>query len=295
MMPEYGLSHQRSNGGRSFDCFWMRPGSHSFPCAPMPTVGDRSLGTAFSPEEKIHDPFKSAMWGSAASMVTGIGSDPIGMYASSVCLCIFVSRMANPAERVRATKPLPWFRVLRTTGLTVLWVVLALMTLWAVAALYVDLRVAVLRIPVSAIYVVAMIAILVKVKRPLRAAALCFAGFCIVLTWWLCLKPSNQGDWQADTARTASVEINGDRVTIHNLRNCAYRTETDYTNCWNDRTVYSSTTQTFSSPLGVQSISAIRLSASNSGITTIFHSQLRHAIKPARRTRRFLDSFASTS
>ena len=32
--------------------------------------------------------------------------------------------------------------------------------------------------------------------------------------------------------------MDGDRVTIHNLRNCEYRTETDYTNCWHDRTVY---------------------------------------------------------
>ena len=32
--------------------------------------------------------------------------------------------------------------------------------------------------------------------------------------------------------------INGDQVTIHNLRNCDYITKTDYTNCWSDRTVY---------------------------------------------------------
>src|ERR1700692_1266670 len=146
--------------------------------------------------------------------------------------------MTNPTQRVRAVISPAWRRVLRTMGLTVLWLVLALMTLWAVAALYVDFRIAALRIPVTVIYVVAVIAILVKVKRPLCAAALCFAGFCIVLTWWLCLKPSNQGDWPADAAQTASVEIKGDRVTIHNLRSCDYRTETDYTNCWSDRTVY---------------------------------------------------------
>ena len=74
--------------------------------------------------------------------------------------------------------------------------------------------------------------------RATIATAFCFAGFCIVLTWWLSLRPSNDGDWQADADRTAWVEINGDRVTIHNLRNCDYRTKTDYTNCWSDRTVY---------------------------------------------------------
>jgi Domain of unknown function (DUF4105) len=146
--------------------------------------------------------------------------------------------MINPTERVGATTSPVWLRVLRTMGLTALWFVLALMTLWVVAALYVDFRIAALRIPVTVMYVVAIIAILVKVNRPLCKAALCFAGFCIVLTWWLSLKPSNRGNWQVDAARTASIEINGDRVTIHNLRNCDYHTETDYTSCWSDRTVY---------------------------------------------------------
>ena len=119
-----------------------------------------------------------------------------------------------------------------------MWLVLALLTLWAVAALYVDFRIAALRIPLTVIYVLAIIAILVKVKRRPWAAALCLAGFCVVLTWWLSLKPSNDGDWQADTSRTAWAEINGDRVTIHNLRNCDYHTETEYSDCWSDRSVY---------------------------------------------------------
>ncbi len=130
------------------------------------------------------------------------------------------------------------FRVLRALGLTLMWSVVALLTLWAIAALYVDCRVAGLRIPLTVLYVLAIVVVLVKVKRRIWAAALCLAGFCLVLTWWLSLKPSNEGDWQADAARTASIEINGDRVTIHNLRNCDYVTETDYTNCWSERTVY---------------------------------------------------------
>ena len=119
-----------------------------------------------------------------------------------------------------------------------MWVIVALLTLWAVAALYIDFRIAALRIPVTLIYVVGIIAILLKLKGSRAAAALCFVGFCIVLAWWLNLKCSNHGDWQPDDDRTAWAEIDGDRVTIHNLRNCDYRTETDYTNCWSDRTLY---------------------------------------------------------
>ena len=123
-------------------------------------------------------------------------------------------------------------------GLVVMWSVLALLTLWAAAALYVDCRVAALRIPITVIYVLAVVAIILKVKRPYWAAVACLAAFCVVLAWWFTLKPSNTANWEEDTARTASVEINGDRVTIHNLRNCDYQTETDYSNCWSDRTVY---------------------------------------------------------
>src|SRR5271165_5440689 len=113
--------------------------------------------------------------------------------------------MNSKAARLRSTPA--WLRVLRAIGLTVMWFVLALLTLWAVAALYVDFRVAALRIPVTVIYIIAVVAILIIVKPRIWAAALCFVGFGIVLLWWLNLQPSNEGNWQENVARTASVEF----------------------------------------------------------------------------------------
>ena len=106
------------------------------------------------------------------------------------------------------------------------------------AALYVDVRIAALRIPLTLIYVLGIFTILFKLRWSRWAAALCLVGFCTVLAWWLTLRPSNDSNWQPDVDRTAWAEIDGDRVTIHNLRNCDYRTETDYSNCWSDRTLY---------------------------------------------------------
>ncbi len=119
-----------------------------------------------------------------------------------------------------------------------MWFILALLTVWAVAALYVDLRIAALRIPVTGLYVLGIVAILFEFKRSHWAAALCFLAFCGVLAWWLSLKPSNDADWRPDVDRTAWAEMDGDRVTIHNLRNCDYRSATDYSNCWSGRTLY---------------------------------------------------------
>ena len=137
-----------------------------------------------------------------------------------------------------------WMKLLRGIGIATTWLILALLTLWAVAALYVDVRIPSLRIPIALIYCVGIITILFKLKGSGWAPASCLIGFCAVLAWWLTLKPSNNGNWQANVDRTAWAEMDGDRVTIHNLRNCDYRTETGYTNCWSDRTVFLSQIRT---------------------------------------------------
>src|SRR5712692_8434550 len=70
--------------------------------------------------------------------------------------------------------------------------------------------------------------------RKIAAVALLFG---IVLAWWLTLSPTNDSDWQADVAQKAWADIQGDEVTLHIVRNCDYRTETDYTPHWETRTV----------------------------------------------------------
>src|SRR5271167_4556898 len=89
-----------------------------------------------------------------------------------------------------APRPL-WLSALRAIGLTLVWFVLALLTLWAIAALYVDIRIEAWRVPMVSIYTLGIIAILIKVRPWLWAAVLCLAGFCMVLTWWFSLSPSN--------------------------------------------------------------------------------------------------------
>ncbi len=62
------------------------------------------------------------------------------------------------------------------------------------------------------------------------------AAFAIVLVWWLFMPPSNSRNWQPDVAILPWADIRGERVTIHNIRNCDYRSETDYTVHHYDRT-----------------------------------------------------------
>jgi hypothetical protein len=87
------------------------------------------------------------------------------------------------------------------------------------------------------LFVIALLAVVIFVRGKLPKLAIVFGAFAIVVLWWLTLKPSNNRPWQPDLAQTAWAEINGDEFTIHNVRNCDYRTKTDFTPRWETRTV----------------------------------------------------------
>jgi hypothetical protein len=124
--------------------------------------------------------------------------------------------------------------ICRAVGTAIMWLALVLLNLWAMAAIYVDCRIPSLRIPLALLYLAILIFLIVITHR-YRALA-CLLCFGVVLLWWLSLKPSGEGPWRADVAQTAWTETTGDQITIHNVRNCDYTSETEYTNCWSDRT-----------------------------------------------------------
>src|SRR5438445_2047486 len=125
-------------------------------------------------------------------------------------------------------------RALRAIVWTFVWVIALGCTVWAFGALHYDFPVA--KSVVSWVFAAAVITAIVFLRRPVKKLGAVFLAFALVLTWWLTLKPSNDGNWQPDVAQLAWAEINGDEFTFHNVRNCDYRTETDYTPRWETRT-----------------------------------------------------------
>jgi hypothetical protein len=58
-----------------------------------------------------------------------------------------------------------------------------------------------------------------------------------LLVWWSMIEPRNDRAWQPDAARLPSAEIDGDFVTLRNIRSFDYRSAADYTEHWYDRTL----------------------------------------------------------
>ena len=118
-------------------------------------------------------------------------------------------------------------KLLRCLACVLIWSVLGMATLWTVAALYFDVRISWLRLPLAVVYGLGILTVWIFVRRPWKMIVTA-AGFVIVVTWWFSLQPSNNRDWLPDVAVLPYADINGDQVVVHNIRNCDYRTETDF-------------------------------------------------------------------
>jgi len=68
-----------------------------------------------------------------------------------------------------------------------------------------------------------------------RAFAAYLAVFAALLVWYFSIEPSNARDWQTDVAVLPYATIEGDLVTVHNIRNFDYRSETDYSPAYYDK------------------------------------------------------------
>jgi hypothetical protein len=108
--------------------------------------------------------------------------------------------------------------------------------LWAAAALWIDgpdsRALAGALVAALALGVLVVLVLVRPFARSLVALALLALA---VLAWWLRIPPSNDRDWQPDVAHPARAQIDANRVTIENVRNFAYRTETDYDARWETR------------------------------------------------------------
>ena len=102
-----------------------------------------------------------------------------------------------------------------------------------------------LRTALAAIYALASLAVLIRLRPFSLALGVWSVGLVAVLLWWSTLRPSNDGDWQADVAKIAWAKVDGNRMTFHNVRNFDYRSETDFTPRYEDRVYDLSTLRGF--------------------------------------------------
>ncbi len=129
-------------------------------------------------------------------------------------------------------------RAIKTPAIVLLGVLVAGVTLWGALALYYaepdELHTA-----LALGYGLCGLATLIglAMSRWRRWAVVCFAVVvAALLGWWSTIEPSNDLNWKLEVAVMPDAAIDGDLVTVHNIRNFDYRTETDFTPVYYDKT-----------------------------------------------------------
>src|SRR6516162_11823512 len=104
----------------------------------------------------------------------------------------------------------------------------ALLIAWAAGALYFDLPAPSLVRTIAAL-VWAVGAVALAAFGRLCGRILALLGFAGITCWWLTLCPTQDADWPPEVATLAYASRDGDRLTVHNIRNFEYRSATDFT------------------------------------------------------------------
>jgi hypothetical protein len=104
---------------------------------------------------------------------------------------------------------------------------------WACAALYFDGPFSGLA---AAAFACAAVVVLGWVRPFWKGLSVFALLFFAVILWWFSIEPSNEREWLPDVARLPAADVDGDLVTIRNVRNFVYRSEFDYDEHWEERT-----------------------------------------------------------
>ena len=130
----------------------------------------------------------------------------------------------------------------RKIGRVVLVVLVAMVTVlsgaWGALALWYQLPVGTaMRMAIGAVWVLAVIALMVlaAIQRswwPLLGYVVAYA---VLLGWWATIKPSNDRIWSNDVAQLLTGKVEGNQVTLSNVRNFTWRSDEDYDIHWETR------------------------------------------------------------
>jgi Domain of unknown function (DUF4105) len=87
----------------------------------------------------------------------------------------------------------------------------------------------------TVVFALVTVAALATPRRWL-ALAVYAAAFALLLAWWATITPTNERNWTPDVARGVTATIDGDRLVVENVRNFAWRSDTDFDQRWEQRT-----------------------------------------------------------
>lgn len=127
-------------------------------------------------------------------------------------------------------------KIVRICVYVVVTIIASLMLIWSLAAIWIDgPALSIFRILPSVILLLASGYSLMVLRPYWQALLSIFVLTGLVAVWWLMIPPSNERDWLPDVAKPATALVEDNLLTIHNVRNFNYLSETNFEPNWETR------------------------------------------------------------
>jgi hypothetical protein len=138
-----------------------------------------------------------------------------------------MSNEATIEKKPLGTRSLP-VRLLWLLLVGLSFCVAVILVAWGAGALYFDLPAsAPVRATAAIIWVV--VAAITLLFASLRGRVLVLIAFVGIVGWWLTLRPTQDANWEPVVARLPHAAIQGDHITVYDIRNFDYRSADDFT------------------------------------------------------------------
>ena len=108
--------------------------------------------------------------------------------------------------------------------------------IWATGAIYFDLPApSVIRHGAAAVWLLGFVIAWFWLPHRRWSRLIVGVVFLCILGWWLSIPPRQDRDWKPDVAVLPNAVIEGDQVTINDVRNFDWRSLTDFTTRYDTR------------------------------------------------------------
>ena len=132
----------------------------------------------------------------------------------------------------------PWRRFVRIAARVLITLIVGVAATWGVLALWYQLPsdhgLKTLGVTLWVVLGLTVLAALWS-RRIAQGLWVFAAAFAILLLWWHHLPPSNDHIWADDVAQMTSGVVDGQDVTLNNVRNFDWRSNSEYTQRWETR------------------------------------------------------------
>ena len=128
-------------------------------------------------------------------------------------------------------------RTLRFLSHVLFFLVVLSATLWALGAIWFHLHDRALIIGLWSTLAAACAILALRFQRRALSWTVLAVAVGVITGWYMSLSPRQDRDWAFDVARGATARIEGERVTLGNVRDFLWRSETSASGGWRDITV----------------------------------------------------------